>query len=72
MSFRSGGDPADHQKGTPDNVTMQELAAAGPSAIESYGPEPNGPVVRVEFVRYDGQPQTFKLRCGLYAAGGGL
>lgn len=69
MSFRSGGDPADHEKGTSNNVTMQELASAGPSAIESFGPEPNGPVVRVEIIRYDRKPQTFKLRCGLAVSG---
>jgi hypothetical protein len=49
---------------------MQELASAGPSAIESFGPEPRGLPVRVEMSGPDGKPFTFMLRCGLFAAGG--
>jgi hypothetical protein len=48
---------------------MQELAASGPSAIESFGPEPGGPLVRVEMSGPDRKPFTFSLRCGLFAAG---
>jgi len=44
---------------------MQELASAGPSAIESFGPEPSGEVVYVDISVCPAQPQTFKLRCGL-------
>ena len=49
---------------------MQELASAGSSAIESFGPEPGGPPMRVEMSGPDGKPFTFMLRCGVFAAGG--
>lgn len=66
---RTDGEAVGQKYTTPNNLLMQELALAGPSAIESFGPEPNGPVVRVEFVRYDRRPQTFRLRCGLAVSG---
>lgn len=49
---------------------LSSMAAAGPSAIESFGPEPGDPPVRVEMSGPDGKPFTFMLRCGLFAAGG--
>jgi hypothetical protein len=70
MSFRSGGETADHQECTPNNLTIQELAVAGPSAIESLGPEPGGPKVWVEIAAHAAQPFRFALRCGVFAAGG--
>lgn len=70
MFSRSDGDAADLPNHAIFTSTMQELASAGPSAIESFGPEPGGPTVRVEMSRPDGQPFTFMLRCGLFAAGG--
>jgi hypothetical protein len=72
MSFRSGGDTADPKKHTTNNLTTQELAAAGPSAIESFGPEPGGPIVRVDISGYAAKSCTFRLRCGLVVAGGEL
>ena len=69
VDLRPGGETADSLQKSTVSPTTQELASAGPSAIESFGPEPNGPVVRVEFVRYDRRPQTFRLRCGLVGAG---
>lgn len=70
MSSPSDGDTADRPDHNTNNPTAQELAAAGPSAIESFGPEPNGSLVRVEIDRHGFPPLTFKLRCGLVAAGG--
>lgn len=70
MSFRSGGETADHQECTPNNLTIQELAAAGPSAIESFAPEPSGPTVWVTISSHTVEPLKFALRCGLFAAGG--
>lgn len=71
MSSRAGRDTTTYPNNiaTP-TVTMQELASAGPSAIESIGPEPFGPVVTVEVVGPDGERLTFNIRCGLFAAGG--
>jgi len=68
---RTGGDIADHYTDTTNNISIQELASAGPSAIESFGPERSGPVVRVDILRAGLATLTFKLRCGLHAAGGG-
>jgi hypothetical protein len=70
MCSRTGGDAADPHNNATSTAKMQELASAGPSAIESFGPEPGGPMVRVEVSGPDGQPFTFMLRCGLFAAGG--
>jgi hypothetical protein len=70
MCSRKGGDAANQGNSTTNNLTMQELASAGPSAIESFGPEPGGPVVRVDFERHGEKPLTVTLRCGLVAAGG--
>lgn len=67
MSFRSGGETVDLLKTTTNNISLQELASGGPSAIESFGPEPNGPTVRVEVRGPDGRRFTFFLRCGLFA-----
>jgi hypothetical protein len=72
MTFRSGGDIADRQKNTTNNLTMQELASASSSGIESYGPEPGGPVVRVDIDHYGAATRTFRLRFNLAAAGGEL
>ena len=66
---RTGGGIADRQKHTTNNLTKQELAAAGPSAIESFGPEPGGPIVRVDISAYAAKGCTFRLRCGLVAGG---
>jgi hypothetical protein len=68
MRSRTDGDTADHQI-TTNNVLLQELASAGPSAIESFGPEPGGEVVYVDISIYPDKPQTFKLRCGLAGEG---
>jgi hypothetical protein len=70
MSSCAGGDTTDYEKVTINNLTKQELAIAAGSSTEPFGPESNGPVVRVEFVRYDKRLQTFRLQCGLAAAGG--
>lgn len=70
-SRRTGGDIADRKNHTINNLTTQELASAGPSAIESFGPEPGGPIVRVDIDRHGAKTVTFKLRCGFVAAGGG-
>jgi len=70
MTSRTGGDTADRPNNNTNNLSTQELAAAGPSAIESFGPEPNGSLVTVEIDRHGFPPLTFKLRCGLVAAGG--
>jgi hypothetical protein len=71
MVSRAGGDaPAYRGHSATLPSKKQELASAGPSAIESFGPEPGGPMVRVEMSGPDGQPFTFMLRCGLFAAGG--
>jgi hypothetical protein len=67
---RTGGDAADPDQITTNNISLQELAAAGPAAIESLGPEPNSPLVRVEIVGHGAPPLTFLLRCGLIAARG--
>lgn len=71
MSSPSDGDTADRNNNNTNNLTTQELAAAGPSAIESFGPEPGGPIVRVDIDRYGAKLISFRLRCGLVAAGGG-
>jgi len=70
MNSRTGGETADHPKCTTNNVTTQELAAAGPSAIESFAREPGGPTVWVEISAHAVERFTFALRCGLFAAGG--
>lgn len=70
MFSRAGGGTADQNKITTNNLNAQELVSAGPSAIESFGPEPGGPVVHVEISCLNGKRDTFKLRCGLVAAGG--
>jgi hypothetical protein len=70
MCSRKGGHTASPNKYATRTDIMQELAFAGPSAIESFGPEPGGPPVRVEMSGPDGKPFTFMLRCGLFAAGG--
>jgi hypothetical protein len=69
--LRSGGEAAtDQGHDTANNISMQELASAGPSAIESFGPEPGGSIVRVDISSYAAQSCTFRLRCGLVVAGG--
>jgi hypothetical protein len=70
MRSRKGGDAADRENPATNNISMQELASAGPSAIESFGPEPGGSVVRVDFERPGEKTLTVRLRCGLHAAGG--
>jgi hypothetical protein len=70
MRSRSGDDTADPHKENTLPITIQELASAGPSAIESLGPEPGGPTVWVEISGQAVEPFTFALRCGLFAAGG--
>lgn len=67
---RTGGDTADQPETTTNNITTQELASVGPTAVESFGREPGGPLVRVEVVRYGEPTLTFLLRCGLAATGG--
>ena len=67
---RTGGDIADRRNHTTNNITMQGLTSAGPSAIESFGPEPGGQLVRVDILRHGFPTLTFKLRCGLAIAGG--
>jgi hypothetical protein len=69
-SPRTGGDIADRQNHTTNNLTLQELASAGPSGIESFGPEPGGQLVRVNIVCHGSPTLTFKLRCGLAVSGG--
>jgi hypothetical protein len=49
---------------------LSSMAAAGPSAIESYGREPHGPLVRFEITGPDGVRVSFPIRCGLVATGG--
>lgn len=68
--LRSGGNAADRENNNTNNLTLQELASAGPSAIESFGPEPGGQLVRVDILRQGSPTLTFKLRCGLAVAGG--
>ena len=70
MCSRSGDDIADPHKENTLPITIQELVSAGPSAIESLGPEPGGPTVWVEISGRTFEPFTFALRCGLFAAGG--
>jgi hypothetical protein len=70
MFSRAGGDAADQKNPATNNISMQELASAGPSAIESFGPEPGGSVVRVDFEHHGEKTLTVKLRCGLVTAGG--
>lgn len=53
-----------------ESVSLRELEAAGPSAIESFGPEPGGPIVRVDISSYAAESCTFRVRCGLVVAGG--
>ena len=71
LVLRPGGDTADLNKKSTLPLLLQELASAGPSAIESFGPEPEGEIVHVEISSFGHERQTFKLRCGLGAAGGG-
>lgn len=66
----TGGDIADHYTNTTNNLSIQELASADPSAIESSGPERSGAVVNVDIERAGLATLTFKLRFGLHAAGG--
>jgi hypothetical protein len=68
--LRSGSDAATNHNNTTNNLTLQELASAGPSGIESFGPEPGGQLVRVDILRHASSTLTFKLRCGLAIAGG--
>jgi hypothetical protein len=70
MFSRAGGDTADHRNNTTNNLTLQELASAGPSGIELFGPEPGGQLVRVDILRQGSPTLTFKVRCGLAVAGG--
>jgi len=70
MCSRRGGDIADQDDNNTNNLTTQELVSAGPSAIESFGPEPGGEMVYVEISSFGHERQTFKLRCGLGPAGG--
>jgi hypothetical protein len=70
MFSRAGGDTADHRNDTTNNLTLQELATAGASAVESFGPEPGGPLVRVDIARHGSPTLTFTLRCGLVVRGG--
>lgn len=70
MHSPSDGETADRSDNTTNNLTTQELASAGPAAIESFGPEPNGQVVLVDIARPGLPTLTFNLRCGVYAAGG--
>jgi hypothetical protein len=70
--LRSGGNAADRENNNTNNLTLQELASAGPSAIESFAPEPGGEVVYVDISVYPDKPQTFKLRCGLAFEGSSL
>ena len=69
MTFRSGGDTADQDNNTTNNIGMQELASAGPTALESFGTELGGPVVLVEIEGHGEKTVTVKLRCGLAIAG---
>ena len=71
MCSRTGGDNADQRKHTTNNNLMQELAAAGPSAIQACGPEP-GEAIRVEFSGPGKNERvTFLMACGgLFAPGG--
>ncbi|HXA18961.1 MAG TPA: hypothetical protein VN380_18345 [Thermoanaerobaculia bacterium] len=70
--LRSGGNAADRENNNTNNLSPQELASAGPSAIESFGPEPSGEVVYVDISVYPDKPQTIKLRCGLAFEGSAL
>ena len=70
MSSRAGGDTTNRKNNTTNNLTLQELASAGPSAIESFGPEPGGPVVLVDVEHHGEKTVTLKLQCGVVAAGG--
>src|SRR5437763_8605599 len=70
MFSRAGGGTTDQPNNTINNLSMQELASAGPAAIESFGPEPGGEVVHVEISCHDRKRDTFRLRCGLVSAGG--
>lgn len=72
MSSRAGGDTTNRKNNTTNNLTLQELASAGPSGIETFGPEPGGEIVRVDILRHGSPTLTFKLRCGLATAGGEL
>jgi len=69
MCSRKGGDAADQENIATNNISAQELASAGPSAIESFGPETRGSVVRVDFECHGEKTLSIKLRCGLAAAG---
>jgi len=71
MSSRAGGGTTNQVNATTNNSILQELASAGPSAVESLGPEPGGEVVHVEISSFGRERQTFMLRCGLGPAGGG-
>jgi len=70
MSSRAGGDASSRKDDTTNNLTLQELAIAGASAVESFGPEPGGPLVRVDIARHGSPTLTFTLRCGLVVRGG--
>ena len=71
MSSRAGGDTPAYRDNCPIlTTTMQELASSGPSAIESFGPEPGGPIAWAEVTGPSGEVFTFTLRCGVFAAGG--
>ena len=70
MTSPSDGGIADQVNPATDTVTIQELASAGPSAIDSFGPERGCPLVRVEIAHHSSPTLSFLLRCGLVAAGG--
>ena len=70
MCSRPGDDTVDPYKETILPITIQELASAGPSAVESLGPERGGPAVWVQISGHTFEPFTFALRCGVFAAGG--
>ncbi len=69
VSRAGGGTTTDTNNKSTLSVTMQELASAGPSAIESFGPEPDGEVVYAEISVHPDKPLIFRLRCGLASAG---
>ncbi|HEV7766376.1 MAG TPA: hypothetical protein VGQ76_15335 [Thermoanaerobaculia bacterium] len=69
---RTDGEAVDRKKPNTNNISMQELASAGLSAIDSFGTEPGGEVVYVDISIYPDKPQTFKLRCGLASDGSAL
>ncbi len=49
--------------------TTTDTNNKSPSAIESFGPEPDGEVVYAEISVHPDKPLIFRLRCGLASAG---